>query len=82
MLNNATEVHFPLAALWHPSNPHHLETFGSELAGAVTVYGPEDDERFIYHDLVERAWFGRYDSCTNTFVYRERDEEVVKDSRA
>lgn len=75
MLNDATEIHYPLAALWHPTNPHRLETFQSQLPGSLTVYGPGDDERYVYHDLANRRWFGKYDSCTDTFMYAEGNAE-------
>ena len=32
----------------------------------LTVY---DEERYIYHDLLARKWWGHFDFCNDSFVY-------------
>jgi hypothetical protein len=28
-----------------------------------------DEERYIYHDLVNRKWWGHFDVCHDTFAF-------------
>ena len=63
-LSSATEIHYPLAGFLHPLA--YMPSFDAIPPGELTVY---DEERFIYHDLLARKWWGRFDVCTDSFVY-------------
>lgn len=68
-LSKAREVHYPLAGFLHPYA--RMPDFESQVPGELTVY---DEARYIYHDVLQNKWWGRFDQCTNSFVYRYEDE--------
>jgi len=64
-LSEATEIHFPLAGMLHPKGGKRY--YGTQIQGDLTVF---DEDRYIYHDLLTRQWWGKYDTCSNAFEYQ------------
>jgi len=63
--SHATEIHFPLAGMFHPDASHHYMENNIAL-GDLTVF---DEPRYIYHDLINRKWWGKYNMCTNNIDF-------------
>jgi hypothetical protein len=63
-LSHATEIHFPLAGIYHPRSSEW--SFKPEPFGKLTVY---DEKRYIYHDLVARQYWGRFDVCRGNITF-------------
>lgn len=69
-LSEAWEIHYPLAGFLHPVAKMPL--FENDVPGELTVY---DEERYVYHDLLRRKWWGHFDRCSNGFVYEYEDPD-------
>jgi len=44
-----------------------MNFFQSIAPGHYTVF---DEERYIYHNLLDRQWWGRFDMCKGGFEYQ------------
>lgn len=64
-LSDAIEIHYPLAGIFHPETK--TPDFEAIPPGELTVY---DEERYIYHDLVNRRWWGKFNICKDDFEYQ------------
>jgi hypothetical protein len=69
-LSDAWEIHYPLAGLLHPAA--NRSDFDNNVPGQLTVY---DEERYVYHDLLHRKWWGHFNQCSNGFDFDYEDPD-------
>jgi len=68
-LGNATEVHFPVAGIFHDTKGSNTlqNSLQIKALGPLFVY---DEDRYYYHNPVEEKWCGKFVECDNTIEYK------------